>query len=225
MQGAEAIVTITDKVIKERVPKSYRHPALDASLRKARSRKEYKMLKKAASLIPVPEVAFGDDEMIIMQKIEGPQVKEVLSVELAEVIGEQLGILHKNNIIHGDLTTSNMIYTTTSLKGERKRDNCDSTKGVAPVGEMSNSNNSADSERGSGRVYFIDFGLSVTSLKDEDKAVDIHLFKQALESKHHAIANEAYDAFVKGYKKTNPSDTIFSRLKKVEARGRHKNKH
>jgi len=188
MQGAEAIVTITDKVVKERVPKTYRHPVLDASLRHARSRKEYKMLKKAKSLIPVPEVTFGDTEKIIMEKIDGPQVKEVLSVEIAEIIGKQLGILHKNNIIHGDLTTSNMI-----VKEEK--------------------------------VYFIDFGLSVTSLKDEDKAVDIHLFKQALESKHHAIAPEAYEAFVRGYKETNPDDAVFARLKKVEARGRHKNKH
>jgi len=146
------------------------------------------MLKKASSLIPVPEVSFGDDDKIIMEKLDGPQVKDVLDARLAKIIGRQLGVLHKNNIIHGDLTTSNMIV----------------------VGD---------------EVFFIDFGLSVTSLKDEDKAVDIHLFKQALESKHHALAQEAFVAFVKGYKETYPKESIFARLEQVEARGRHKNKH
>ncbi len=186
MQGAEAIVTLSETVTKKRVPKSYRHQVLDARLRQARSRKEYKMLKKASSLIPVPQVLYGDDETIVMERIDGPLVKEVFSCELAQIIGEQVAILHKNNIIHGDLTTSNMIF-------------CD------------------------GKVFFIDFGLSVTSLKEEDKAVDIHLFKQAIESKHHVIAKEAFSFFMKGYAKIN-GDKILKRLEMVESRGRHKNK-
>ena len=38
-----------------------------------------------------------------------------------------------------------------------------------------------------GKVYFIDFGLGFFSNKTEDKAVDLHLLKQALESKHYQI--------------------------------------
>ena len=35
------------------------------------------------------------------------------------------------------------------------------------------------------KIYLIDFGLSLYSNKPEDKAVDLHLLKQALESKHY----------------------------------------
>jgi TP53 regulating kinase-like protein len=73
------------------------------------------------------------------------------------------------------------------------------------------------------RLYFIDFGLSFNSHKIEDKAVDIHLFKQALESKHYKIADSAYREFIKAY---NPKDKkeILGRLAIVEQRGRYKEK-
>ncbi|MFB0544787.1 MAG: lipopolysaccharide core heptose(II) kinase RfaY, partial [Asgard group archaeon] len=55
---------------------------------------------------------------IVMEYIEGDRVKELLNNELNEdkkvicrKIGESLGKLHKNGIIHGDPTTSNFIYT------------------------------------------------------------------------------------------------------------------
>ncbi len=64
-------------------------------------------------------------------------------------IGNLIGKMHNQNIIHGDLTTSNMIVNSNEKK-----------------------------------IYFIDFGLSFFSEKIEDKAVDLHLLKRALESKH-----------------------------------------
>lgn len=74
-----------------------------------------------------------------------------------------------------------------------------------------------------GKLYFIDFGLSFFSNKIEDKAVDIHLFKQALESKHYKVYKTAYEFFLKAY---NPLDKkkILERLEKVELRGRYKEK-
>lgn len=190
-QGAEAVVTREgDAVIKDRVVKRYRHPVLDAELRRSRARKEKKMLALASTFIPVPSVSFGDDKKLVMEFIDGPAVKEVLkeNQELARVIGQQLGKLHKNDIIHGDLTTSNMV-----LRGEE--------------------------------VVFIDFGLSFRSRKAEDKAVDIHVFRQALESKHHVIFDHCYRIFLKGYRETNSNhEPVLQRLKAVEARGRNKTK-
>lgn len=204
-QGAEAIISRSgSSVIKNRVKKSYRHPALDAELRKSRSRREKKILEKAAKLVPVPKVSVGDDEQIIMEFVAGPQVKEVLdkNVALAEEIGVLLGTLHEHNIIHGDLTTSNMIYRE---------------------------ENGGKNKESAQNIVLIDFGLSFTSHKFEDKAVDIHLFKQALESKHHTIYGQAYKLFLKGYKKTYTDklalEAVFERLKKVEARGRNKAKY
>jgi len=105
----------------------------------------------------------------------------------SEELGKKIGILHSNNIIHGDLTTSNMIL---------------------------------DNE-----IKFIDFGLSFFSTKEEDKAVDLHLLRQALESKHHDIWEKCFEAALKGYKKSYPEHSIvLNRLQKVEARGRNKHK-
>lgn len=189
-QGAEAIIRKEDdKVVKDRIVKRYRHPQLDAELRKSRARREKKILEKASSIIPTPHVYFGDDAQVVMEYLEGKQVKEVLDEnhELAREIGRLLATLHKKNIIHGDLTTSNMILTD--------------------------------------KIYFIDYGLACTSHKVEDKAVDIHLFRQALESKHHRSFTSAYRQFLKGYREEYVAcEEIMQRLRQVEARGRNKAK-
>ena len=78
----------------------------------------------------------------------------------------------------------------------------------------------------SGKIHLIDFGLSFFSERVEDKAVDIHLLRQALESKHQEIWKEAYDAFIDSYKKNYPGyPKVFERLYVVEMRGRYKQKH
>ena len=50
------------------------------------------------------------------------------------------------------------------------------------------------------KVYFIDFGLGFESKKIEDKAVDLHLIKQALEAKHFNNYEKFFQAVLKGYK-------------------------
>lgn len=74
-----------------------------------------------------------------------------------------------------------------------------------------------------GRVTLIDFGLGFVSTKVEDKAVDVHLFKQALASYHQGIFEKAYKAFVKGYQ-YRESKHVLQRLEIVEKRGRYKGK-
>ena len=72
-------------------------------------------------------------------------------------------------------------------------------------------------------VYFIDFGLGFQSHKIEDKAVDLHLLKQALEAKHFQNHEALFKNFLKGYKKDyEDSKKIIERLKIVEKRGRYK---
>lgn len=74
------------------------------------------------------------------------------------------------------------------------------------------------------KVYFIDFGLGFISKKIEDKAVDLHLLKQALESKHYRYFEECFKFVLEGYKKVDNYDEIIKRLEKVEMRGRYKRK-
>jgi tRNA A-37 threonylcarbamoyl transferase component Bud32 len=55
-------------------------------------------------------------------------------------------------------------------------------------------------------------------------AVDIHLFKQALESKHYKIYENAWKEFLKGYKENKKYQEVLERFEKVELRGRYKHK-
>ena len=77
-------------------------------------------------------------------------------------------------------------------------------------------------ELGGVKIFFIDFGLGYISKKIEDKAVDIHLLKQALEAKHFKNWEVLFKEFEKGYSKSKDYKDIIKRLKKVEARGRYK---
>ncbi len=191
--GAEATVYLDDNsVYKERSVKNYRHEDIDSVLRKTRTRKESKILKSLEKYGFVPKIIEQKEYNIVMEHIVGTQLKKILDKDpkLAILIGKNLSIMHDLNMIHGDLTTSNMI-----LSGKDK----------------------------SKKLYFIDFGLSYNSARIEDKAVDIHLFKQALESKHFRVNDKAYKYFLQGY---NPKDRkeILERLAIAETRGRYKEK-
>jgi TP53 regulating kinase and related kinases len=197
-RGAEAILYLKDNnLIKERITKGYRNKTIDINKRKYPTRKEYKLLVKAKKVgINVPEILeFDDKEMkLVMEYIKGDLLKEKLDNYQKEkkrkvciLIGKQIALLHDNEIIHGDLTTSNMI-----LKKEK--------------------------------IYFIDFGLGFISNKEEHKAVDIHLLKQAFESKHYKNFENFFNWFLQGYKKSKNFEKVLERLEKVEKRGRYKRK-
>ncbi|MCP3685889.1 MAG: Kae1-associated serine/threonine protein kinase [bacterium] len=192
-EGAEAKIYRTkNTVVKDRIKKSYRIKEIDDRLRKFRTRREAKVFDKLEQLsFPAPRLIDSSDRTmeIEMDYINGKKVRDVLTAKnckkLGAEIGKDIGILHKNHIIHGDLTTSNMI-----LKN---------------------------------KVYFIDFGLSFFSKKAEDKAVDLHLLRQTLESKHHKIWKTCFAAVLQGYKRANKDNKeILQRFEKVEARGRNK---
>lgn len=71
-------------------------------------------------------------------------------------------------------------------------------------------------------LYLIDFGLAFRSQRTEDKAVDIHLFKQVLNSSHPQIAETAWNKFIEGYKEYEKNKAVMERLEEVEKRGRYK---
>jgi len=109
-----------DVIKKVRVPKSYRIKDIDSELRRSRTITESKLLAAAKNVgVHTPTIFEIDLEetSIIMERVEGQLVKEWLksSLDLEEqkklvkLIGKNVGILHSNDIIHGDLTTSNII--------------------------------------------------------------------------------------------------------------------
>ncbi|MFA4946066.1 MAG: KEOPS complex kinase/ATPase Bud32 [Candidatus Micrarchaeia archaeon] len=190
--GAEAVVYRSgNKALKQRPVKAYRHPALDETLRKSRTRIEARLLQKAKEKgIAVPALLAVDERAgtLELEFLAGKRLRDALNAGNAAKwcceAGRLVSRLHSANIIHGDLTTSNFIVSRDAL-------------------------------------YVLDFGLAFSSHRFEDRAVDLHVFKEALESKHHEFWCEAWDAFLAGYK--GVPETL-RRLSVLEGRGRYKNK-
>jgi Kae1-associated kinase Bud32 len=114
-QGAEAkLYRIDNSIIKDRIAKSYRLRELDLRLRKQRTANEANLLRSARRAgVAVPVVLEEKETEIRMEWIDGELVKNVLNPsnckELGTKIGIAIGKLHTYDIIHGDLTTSNML--------------------------------------------------------------------------------------------------------------------
>jgi len=106
-------------IMKKRSPKKYRPLILDEQIRSYRTMHEPQLIHEAKKAgVPTPTIFLVDvkNANIIMEFIEGKQVKQLLNGineserrSLCLRIGELIGKLHKIGIIHGDLTTSNMI--------------------------------------------------------------------------------------------------------------------
>ena len=195
--GAEASVHAAgNRVYKHRAVKSYRHPLLDQKLRMERMHREANLLVKLAKLgVPAPRLLEQDEERatLVMERIPGKMLRDVLARNgnrYATELGALIARLHAADIIHGDLTTSNVMVRTVPKE-----------------------------------LVLIDFGLSYVSQKVEDRAVDLHLLRQALESKHHRIAATCYAAVIAAYRKHyRNARAVLARLAQVEQRGRYKGK-
>ncbi len=119
-KGAEADIYQTkwqnsNAILKIRKIKNYRNQTLDSKIRKQRTIKESQMISQAKEFgIPTPLVYFVNLEKtsILMQEIPGIPVHDLPEskiIQLSKEIGKLVGLLHKNGVMHGDLTTSNFI--------------------------------------------------------------------------------------------------------------------
>jgi len=108
-------------IMKKRLAKAYRLSALDVAIRTQRTLREPQLIHRAKEAgVPTPTIFLVDvaDSNIIMEYVEGKTVKKTLDamsqskrMDLCQQIGKLIGRLHNHGIIHGDLTTSNMILT------------------------------------------------------------------------------------------------------------------
>ena len=198
-RGAEAVISEKDNtIIKERIKKPYRLTEIDEKLRKQRTKTEASLLREAARAgVNVPKILQESDFTLVLEKINGKMIKDMLDKnnmpEICKGIGQSVAKLHSFDIIHGDLTTSNMIIIENEMT-------------VNPF-----------------QLYLIDFGLGFRSQKAEDKATDLHVLKEALEAKHHRFFNELWSSVILSYKKNSKfSSLTLKQLEKVESRGRYK---
>ena len=188
-QGAESIIILDKgKIIKHRIKKLYRVKEIDEKIRKSRTRSEAKLLEK--SPVRVPKILNVDekDMKIEMQYLNGELLKDIFD-KLKEK--ERLSLCKTLGEEISKLHSAEIIH-----------------------GDLTTSNFILYNKE----IYFIDFGLGFFSNKTEDKAVDLHLLKQALESKHYKHFKKSYQQILKHYRHKD----VLKRLEKVESRGRYK---
>jgi len=155
--GAEAFIYLDEisgeKVIRKvRVKKRYRIEELDDRLRRARTRREVKLMVAARRAgVRVPFVLDVKDYEIIMEYIPGERLDDHLrrSPEKTERLAEELGILvgrlHLAGIAHNDLTVANVIIHEEEL-------------------------------------CILDFGLGEFSSSVEERAVDLLVLERSIRS-------------------------------------------
>ena len=125
-KGAEADVYLSSwnakkAILKIRKAKTYRNSALDQKIRKQRTIKESEIISQVKSFgISTPLIYFIDINKcsILMQHIDGKLVRDMNEKAIQKIsseIGKIVGLLHKNGIMHGDLTTSNFILSKKKL--------------------------------------------------------------------------------------------------------------
>lgn len=218
-QGAEAKLTVgvfggKPCLIKERFVKNYRHPDLDAHLTKERMRAESRTAERCqAAGVNAPHVLHMDlkERKIYMEYFEKSiTAKEFINDVLPKVndetereqrinkltgeIGTCIGKMHANNLIHGDLTTSNILLDPLDTDDGNFRDY---------------------------KLIMIDFGLSSWSQSSEVKGVDLYVLERALLSTHSGISN-LFNSILDAYKAANTGNLteIISKFEEVRARGR-----
>jgi len=183
-------------VIKHRVPKAYRHPELDKVIRARRTAREAQALRKAKEAgVPTPVIYLVDlaTATIIMELVQGKRLKELVA-ELGEA---SLPFFRELGRLTGRLHKAGLIHN-----------------------DLTTSNVIAAPD---GSLIMLDFGLSEFSVELEKRGVDIHLFRRVLESTHHKVAKDAWEAFVEGYKaEFGPrADEVVERAREIELRGRY----
>jgi len=125
-QGAEAKICISkylnkDVIKKRRITKSYRIKDIDRKLISSRTKQETKLISEArlqGVSVPIIYDVNLDDGIITMEYVKGKRVKDILNdlsenkrKKLCYKIGKNVAKLHNADIIHGDITTSNMILS------------------------------------------------------------------------------------------------------------------
>ncbi|XP_053971822.1 EKC/KEOPS complex subunit TP53RK [Hylaeus anthracinus] len=220
-QGAEArvykgVYLGKPTLVKERFEKKYRHVDLDNRLTKDRIKAECRAIIRAkAAGVVTPAVYFVHLERrcIYMEYIEnavvlkdfiGKNVAKDVNIEhLSKFIARGLGVLiaklHSKNIIHGDLTTSNILLQ--NVGEDVNIEKCDATN----------------------KFVVIDFGLARVESSVEDKAVDLYVLERSLLSAHSEIPLlflEIFNTYQKHYINKIQCKEVVSKYKDVQARGR-----
>lgn len=132
----------------------------------------------------------------LLQNLEADASVDAHVKDLMRRVGRAVGRLHQIGVVHGDLTTSNMM-----LREEKAAEA--TGKGILD-----------------GEIVLIDFGLASQSFQDEDRAVDLYVLERAFGSTH-PRAEVLFDELLEGYKETfKQANVSIKKLEEVRLRGR-----
>lgn len=139
-------------------------------------------------------------------EVDAPKEGEdVPLVGLMRRIGAAIGALHRTGVVHGDLTTSNMMLRP--REGGQVNNGCVAGEGVK-------------AELVAGDVVLIDFGLATQSMSDEDRAVDLYVLERAFASTH-PRAERLFAAVLDSYRDSfKKAASVLAKLEDVRMRGR-----
>ncbi len=197
--GAEARVRIdADRVTKRRLPKGYRHPALDARLRRRRTAKEARLTSLARREgVPTPIVYDVDppEGRIVFERVGAMDLRAALTPERMRTVGRHLATIHEAGFVHGDLTPRNVRVGCRDGPSDDAREQID-------------------------RTYLIDFGLGYHTDHVEDHAMDLHVFERSLAGTA-TDPETCREAFEAGYlDRGDPG--VCDQLREIEGRGRYR---
>lgn len=265
-QGAEARLYATSflgkpAIVKERFKKLYRHPVLDDRLTRERLGLEARNLvraRKAGVLAPLPYQVDLQKSRIVMERIHGVTVKQWLLSSpsaaayslVARAIGRGIALLHASGMVHGDLTTSNLMLQGVPHPEAPVGQSEPAFLGMQPLpaeciqqAEMAFASASqhdvqSPSSATSGTLVhgdpplpyplvFIDFGLSSTNASVEDKGVDLYVLERAVGSTHAGVAETVFASVLEGYSGAPPgtpaakeAEVVLAKFQQVRMRGR-----
>jgi len=193
VQGAEAVLEIGDRVSKQRRPKAYRHPALDARIRRDRTVLEARLTSDARRVgVPTPVVYDVDvpESTIEFEFVGDADLRDALTEDRVRAVARHLAKLHDAGFVHGDPTTRNARVATRRGPSEARRE----------------------------RVYLIDFGLGYYTDDVEDYAMDLHVFRQSLAGtgSDPGLLDAAADAYA-----AVGESNVLDQLAAIEGRGRY----
>ena len=181
-------------IFKIRKRKSYMHPKLDIYLRKMRTKRE------AQTLIRALEIGAKVPRVIAIYPSLGLLILEYIEgmtlKEYLNKIGLNIELVKEAGRILALVHKAKIIHgdpTTSNYIVSRKG------------------------------LYLLDFGLADLGQDVESRAVDLHLFRRALESTHSGLALRAFDIFKEGYLEVlgYEADKIIKRAEEIRLRGRY----
>ncbi|KAI4172698.1 MAG: hypothetical protein LQ346_008550 [Caloplaca aetnensis] len=143
-------------------------------------------------------------------------------MELMRRIGKAVGRMHEIGVVHGDLTTSNLMLRTLELESTKGQADESTVLSQEPTDDGVQEGTAAGRVNLEGDIVLIDFGLAGQSVQDEDKAVDLYVLERAFGSTHPEVEvafKEVLTAYGESYKGAN---LVLKRLEEVRMRGRKK---